>query len=673
MAITRSQQAKQMLQNGGGANPPKLGNPPVIEEIENMREFRIANPNIKNIFDLERELKKKLQRERARKAALNTILYRFGGKFDRPTSSGDSLEDMITELNLADVLKYDFQGPAGVMGLEEALNMITPKSVSTSARKIQRDISKADGGRIGLQGGGADLGAGASGMGSGNTGGDNEGNTARETGIMSRGLGPMGTTGNIGDFVNEGPLDKGTKEQNLTQDLVIAGFTPNQIRRATQGPNLFDKFRASRFNNPVTRGAIRLGLYTINPTVIGLDARKALALKDIYDSYKETDLDEDDLRGPDAFAGGGIVNLDTNKLAVKLLADGGFIDDEERQAYGLGSIVRKITRPVKKAVKKVTGTVKKIVKSPVGRTALALAAVYATRNPKFLASLSQAQKAALISAATTAGTQVASGEDLDLKEIGASAALSAGLAKAFPVNAQTDMGVTSDAGFRSTDALGGEYLAGGDLPAKEIIGATAGAGDTGTIIARNIPESTDLLQSAKDFVTTPSTARTLLALGLPSVAAGLMTPEQKEFESEDDFRGEGIDIPEYRRDPFGNLAIRFRAEGGSTESKEPVAKKVMPLLDMDGMEKDYRETGGFVPIGRMEKADDVPARLSKNEFVFTADAVRNAGDGDVDKGSEVMYNMMKNLEAGGKVSEESQGLKGARKMFQTSKRLEEVL
>ena len=99
----------------------------------------------------------------------------------------------------------------------------------------------------------------------------------------------------------------------------------------------------------------------------------------------------------------------------------------------------------------------------------------------------------------------------------------------------------------------------------------------------------------------------------------------------------------------------------------------MPLLDMGGMEKDYREDGGFVPIGRMEKADDVPARLSKNEFVFTADAVRNAGDGDVDKGAEVMYNMMKNLEAGGDVSEESQGLEGARKMFQTSQRLEEVL
>ena len=114
------------------------------------------------------------------------------------------------------------------------------------------------------------------------------------------------------------------------------------------------------------------------------------------------------------------------------------------------------------------------------------------------------------------------------------------------------------------------------------------------------------------------------------------------------------------------------AEGGSTE-KEPVATKTLPLLDMGGQEMDLRAEGGFVPIGRMEKADDVPARLSKNEFVFTAEAVRNAGDGDVDKGAEVMYNMMKNLEDGGDVSEESQGLEGARKMFQTSQRLGEVL
>ena len=94
------------------------------------------------------------------------------------------------------------------------------------------------------------------------------------------------------------------------------------------------------------------------------------------------------------------------------------------------------------------------------------------------------------------------------------------------------------------------------------------------------------------------------------------------------------------------------------------------IMDLGGMEKDYREEGGFVPIGGEEKADDVPARLSKNEFVFTADAVRNAGGGDIDKGAEVMENLMNNLEQGGEVSEDSQGMNPAQEMFDTAQMLE---
>ena len=97
------------------------------------------------------------------------------------------------------------------------------------------------------------------------------------------------------------------------------------------------------------------------------------------------------------------------------------------------------------------------------------------------------------------------------------------------------------------------------------------------------------------------------------------------------------------------------------------------IMDLGGMEKDYRAEGGFVPIRREEKADDVPARLNVNEFVFTADAVRNAGGGDIDEGARVMENMMKHLEAGGQVSEESQGMTGARDMFEVSERLSEVV
>jgi len=108
------------------------------------------------------------------------------------------------------------------------------------------------------------------------------------------------------------------------------------------------------------------------------------------------------------------------------------------------------------------------------------------------------------------------------------------------------------------------------------------------------------------------------------------------------------------------------AEGGR------IGRQEGGLMDLGGMEKDYREDGGFVPLGGEEKADDVPARLSRNEFVFTADAVKNAGGGDIDRGAQVMENVMKNLEAGGKVSEESQG-QGAEEMFEVSERLSEVV
>jgi hypothetical protein len=69
------------------------------------------------------------------------------------------------------------------------------------------------------------------------------------------------------------------------------------------------------------------------------------------------------------------------------------------------------------------------------------------------------------------------------------------------------------------------------------------------------------------------------------------------------------------------------------------------IMDLGGMEMDLRAKGGFVPIGGKEKADDVPARLSKNEFVFTADAVRGAGKGDIKKGAKKMYQLMKQYEA----------------------------
>jgi hypothetical protein len=121
----------------------------------------------------------------------------------------------------------------------------------------------------------------------------------------------------------------------------------------------------------------------------------------------------------------------------------------------------------------------------------------------------------------------------------------------------------------------------------------------------------------------------------------------------------------YNKFDYRSGGVRVNAaEGGIMDAE------AAEMIDMGGMEKDYRNEGGFVAMGGKERADDVPARLSKNEFVFTADAVRNAGGGDIDKGAEVMENLMNNLEQGGEVSEDSQGLEGAQAMYDQQQMLQ---
>jgi hypothetical protein len=189
--------------------------------------------------------------------------------------------------------------------------------------------------------------------------------------------------------------------------------------------------------------------------------------------------------------------------------------------------------------------------------------------------------------------------------------------------------------------------------------------------------------------------------------AGALAGKGYEDEDGDGFDDKtGFSVEEYRkRGAEGKGPIAFRADGGMSDVENdpqykgwkrvfevnPEAAEMHPkhrefvkyyqnterqgkeeggLMDLKGMEMDFREDGGFVPIGKKERADDVPARLSKNEFVMTADAVRGAGDGNIDKGAQKMYNLMDKLEA---ENDQPQGLDGARKMFQTSQRLEEVL
>ena len=90
---------------------------------------------------------------------------------------------------------------------------------------------------------------------------------------------------------------------------------------------------------------------------------------------------------------------------------------------------------------------------------------------------------------------------------------------------------------------------------------------------------------------------------------------------------------------------RVSGYGGGITANMPRISMGIPRVNAGGIrELDYRATGGFVPVGVKEKADDVPAMLSKNEFVMTADAVKAAGGGSVEKGAQRMYNTMKRLE-----------------------------
>ena len=226
------------------------------------------------------------------------------------------------------------------------------------------------------------------------------------------------------------------------------------------------------------------------------------------------------------------------------------------------------------------------------------------------------------------------------------------------------------------DAAIAEAIATGDLDTQ------AAVTDKLLQIGKKTKTPKNILKTISDLALDNKLLTGLAAGTLGATALmGNMEPE----EIQDLQRGEGLDVEAIRaevieayKDPTGEKLAALRSKYPFLSDRrnidvDRIGKAEGGIMDLGGMEKDYRAEGGFVPIGKAEKADDVPARLSVNEFVFTADAVRNAGGGDIDRGAEVMENMMKNLEQGGQVSEESQGMGGAQQMFETSERLSEVI
>ena len=294
------------------------------------------------------------------------------------------------------------------------------------------------------------------------------------------------------------------------------------------------------------------------------------------------------------------------QIPRQLRAGGGIMTLEEpRQGYFLGKIVKKAKRAVKK-----------VVKSPLGKAAIIGALGFGIP-----------------------GTQIG--------------------------------GLFGRAGFggAATGLLGKQGIA-ASLPS--LFGVPMGPPGTG---------SQGLFGKIGSYIKANPGKSALLGLGAASFLPLLMGGKEEEEVPETSFTETPDSIssivnmaknqdPSLRFLPKPKFVDNFYlADGGISQMGDRMPMQEGGIMDLGGLEKDYR-TGGFVELGAEERADDVPARLSKNEFVFTADAVRNAGGGDIDKGAEVMQNMMDNLEAGGMISEESQGMNPAQEMFDQAQMLE---
>jgi hypothetical protein len=353
-----------------------------------------------------------------------------------------------------------------------------------------------------------------------------------------------------------------------------------------------------------------------------------------------------------------------------------------RQAYGLGSLVRKITRPIKK-----------ILKSDVGKAALLyglgtylggttafggsgkLSAFQRFKDPKLLKNLTSPQfltsgetTSALSTVTPTTGVDAVTAPFGRLNLEAATAAAEA----AKPTPTLIDKAITYAINKPIPTIFGLSSLAGLSAAGKEdesLDGITSREDDSGLkeLIAR-YPELRFQVQPQYQLAANGGRmgyeeGGNINPADLPMSREGLPTYEDietgeeveypyknKEMSSAPDIDAElfqmYLDAIGSGKIPRSTTFDQYKELMGETASMSP--KRTMAneggLMSLGGNEMDLRG-GGFVPLGAREKADDVPARLSKNEFVFTADAVKAAGGGDVDRGADLMYKTMKNLES----------------------------
>lgn len=284
------------------------------------------------------------------------------------------------------------------------------------------------------------------------------------------------------------------------------------------------------------------------------------------------------------------------QMRRQLYAGGGIASLTPRQQYGLGSIVKSVT----KAVKGVGDAIGDIASSDLG-------------------------KAALLYAATGGlGHLGAGGSFGGLFKLGTYAPSMVG---SNLLTAATRAGV----------GLGVLGPGGASLPTMGKTAKIASGILGGSALMTSLFGSVDQAQEA--YNRDPSYVKSMLEKYGRSVG--------KEGQELTDFVNQNIaefgdvarsDVVSSYEKYYGN---RMKAAVGGIMDI-PVGE---PRQNQQGVnELDYRQDGGFVPVGIKEKADDVPAMLSKNEFVMTADAVRGMGNGSIENGAQKMYNLMKSLE-----------------------------
>jgi len=295
---------------------------------------------------------------------------------------------------------------------------------------------------------------------------------------------------------------------------------------------------------------------------------------------------------------------------------------QPRQLYGLGSLVKKITKPIKK-----------IVKSPIGKAALTGAAIYfggGGGNPFTAAGRSKFGSNVFGSFLKDSilGKQIARGEKGITREGGIF-----NLIKNFAVD---NPGKAALLGLGAAGVAAPFFF--GKDEEEEIVedpfSVTPSSIADIRQMARNRDPSLAFLpqqQFVQPGFYAAEGGRAQLAGGGGRIQQ-LITLMRDAMDKGDMDTADMI-----KADIFKEFGLRMNKGGIASLPKVRMLEGGMPEID-------YRQSGGFVPVGKKEKADDVPAMLSKNEFVMTADAVRGMGDGNVEKGAQRMYDQMKQLE-----------------------------